>query len=199
MTALLKRALDILLSGSGLICSFPVWIAVYIAIKVDDGGPIFYLQKRVTEGGRTFNVVKFRSMVVDAEKETGAIWAKKDDPRVTRVGRFLRATAMDELPQLLNIFSGQMSFVGPRAERPELVEQFSRRIPKYNLRFTVKPGLTGLAQVYGRYDTSPERKLRYDLLYIKRMSFCLDLKLIFLSFVITFRGRWESRERKWRR
>jgi lipopolysaccharide/colanic/teichoic acid biosynthesis glycosyltransferase len=122
--------------------------------------------------------------------------ATENDPRVTRVGRILRATAMDELPQLWNIFKGDMSFVGPRAERPELVEKYANRVRDYRNRFFVKPGLTGIAQVYGKYDSLPEHKLKYDLLYIKKQSFCLDLKLIFLSFWITFRGKWESREKK---
>ena len=135
-------------------------------------------------------------MIPDAEKHTGAVWASENDPRVTKVGKILRATAMDELPQLWNIFKGDMSFVGPRSERPELVEQFAKKIKNYNQRFLVTPGLTGMAQVYGSYDTPPQHKLKYDLLYVKKQSFLLDLKLIFLSFWITFRGKWESREKK---
>lgn len=192
----MKRLFDILLSGFGLIGSAPLWLVFSIAIKLGDGGPIFYTQARVGKDGRIFKVYKFRSMIPDAEKHSGAVWATEHDPRVTNVGRILRATAMDELPQLWNIFIGDMSFVGPRSERPELVEQFAQRIKNYRERFLVKPGLTGLAQVYGRYDSPPQHKLKYDLLYIKRQTFFLDLKLIFLSFWITFRGKWESREKK---
>lgn len=165
-------------------------------IKKEDNGPVFYSQKRVGKDGIIFNALKFRSMVPDAEKNTGAVWATENDPRITRIGRFLRATAMDELPQLWNIFKGDMSFVGPRAERPELVENFARKITGYMKRFEVTPGLTGIAQVYGKYDTPPQHKLKYDLLYIKKKSFLLDIKLIALSFWITFKGKWESREKK---
>jgi lipopolysaccharide/colanic/teichoic acid biosynthesis glycosyltransferase len=192
-----KRALDVLLSGLGLALSGPVWLLVAAAIKLEDGGPVFYGQARVAQGGGgTFRVIKFRSMVPNAERMTGAVWAAAADPRVTRVGRFLRATALDELPQLLSIFKGDMSFVGPRPERPEFVRDFAKEIPRYQERFRVRPGLTGLAQIYGQYDSPPGRKLRYDLLYVRRQGFRLDLKLIALSFWITFRGRWERRGRK---
>ncbi len=192
----LKRALDIVLSSIGLILSSPVWLLSSIAIVLEDGFPIFYSQKRVGKNGKVFKVLKFRSMIKDAEKHTGAVWASENDPRVTKVGRILRATAMDELPQLLNILKGDMSFVGPRPERPELVEKFLKEFPDFKKRFVVKPGLTGLAQVYGQYDTPPQHKLKYDLLYIKKQSFCLDLKLIFLSFYITLKGKWEHRGKK---
>jgi len=165
-------------------------------IKREDGGSIFYSQKRVGKDGRVFNALKFRSMIPDAEKNTGAVWASENDPRVTKIGKILRATAMDELPQLWNIFIGEMSFVGPRAERPELVEKFANKIPGYMNRFVVTPGLTGIAQVYGKYDTPPQHKLKYDLLYVKKKTFCLDMKLICLSFWITFKGKWESRGKK---
>lgn len=193
---MLKRLFDICLSSIGILGSSPLWILFPLAIWLEDRGPIFYLQERVGKDGRIFNALKFRSMIPDAEKHTGAIWASENDPRVTKVGKVLRATAMDELPQLWNIFKGDMSFVGPRSERPELVEKFAQKIKNYHNRFLVKPGLTGLAQVYGRYDTLPQHKLKYDLLYIKKQSFFLDLKLIFISFWITFRGKWESREKK---
>ena len=192
----MKRLFDIFLSSLGLILSSPFWLIFSIAIKLEDRGPIFYTQERVGKNGRVFKAIKFRSMIPDAEKQTGTVWASENDPRVTKVGRILRATAMDELPQLWNIFKCDMSFVGPRAERPELVEQFAKKIKNYNQRFLVTPGLTGMAQVYGSYDTPPQQKLRYDLLYVKKQSFLLDLKLIFLSFWITFRGKWESREKK---
>jgi lipopolysaccharide/colanic/teichoic acid biosynthesis glycosyltransferase len=191
-----KRLFDIFLSGIGLIGSSPLWLIFSLAVKLQDGGPVFYTQDRMGKGEKIFKVYKFRSMIPDAEKKTGAVWATVHDPRVTKVGRILRATAMDELPQLWNIFRGDMSFVGPRSERPELVEQFAKEIQNYRQRFKVRPGLTGIAQVYGSYDTPPRNKLRYDLLYINNQSFLLDLKLVFLSFWITFRGKWESRERK---
>ncbi len=193
---MIKRLFDILLSSIGIIGSSPLWLLFSIAIKLEDRGPIFYTQKRMGKDGRVFNALKFRSMIPDAEKHTGAVWATENDPRVTKVGRILRATAMDELPQLVNILKGDMSFVGPRCERPELVREFAAKITNYNRRFLVRPGLTGVAQVFGKYDTPPQHKLKYDLLYIKNQSFLLDLKLIFLSFWITFRGKWESREKK---
>jgi lipopolysaccharide/colanic/teichoic acid biosynthesis glycosyltransferase len=192
----MKRLFDIFLSSIGLLLSSPLWLLFSLAIWLEDRGSIFYTQERVGKNGRIFNALKFRSMFPDAEKHTGAVWATENDPRVTKVGRALRATAMDELPQLLNILKGDMSFVGPRAERPELVEQFAKKIKNYHDRFLVSPGLTGLAHVYGSYDTPPQQKFRYDLLYIKNQSFLLDLKLIFLSFYITFRGKWESRGKK---
>ncbi len=192
----MKRLFDIALSGIGLILSLPLWLLFSLLIKLQDRGPAFYGQERMGRDGRVFRVIKFRSMIVDAEKQTGAVWASANDPRVTRVGRILRATAMDELPQLWNIFKGDMSFVGPRAERPELVEKFAREIAGYRERLRVRPGLTGLAQVYGQYDTLPGHKLKYDVLYIRRCSLALDLKLIGLSFFITFRGSWEKRGKK---
>ena len=191
-----KRALDIMLSGLGLVLSAPLWAVISLAIKLEDGDGIVYGQERMGKGGQVFRVLKFRSMVRDAERETGAVWASENDARITRVGRFLRAIALDELPQLLNIVRGDMSFVGPRPERPELVARFREHISGYDSRFVVQPGLTGLAQIYGRYDSHPRDKLRYDLLYIRKRSFCLDLKLIVLSFWITLRGKWEYRGRK---
>jgi len=193
---MLKRFFDIFLSSIGLILSSPLWLIISLAIKIEDRGPIFYSQERVGKNGKIFRILKFRSMIPDAEKHTGAVWASENDPRVTKVGRILRATAMDELPQLLSIFKGDMSFVGPRPERPELVKEFTKKFPDFQKRFVVKPGLTGIAQVYGQYDTPPQHKLKYDLLYIRRQSFFLDLKLILLSFYITFRGKWEHRGKK---
>jgi lipopolysaccharide/colanic/teichoic acid biosynthesis glycosyltransferase len=199
-----KRCFDIALSGTGLFCSSPLWLLVAIAIKMEDGGPVFYTQERVGLGGRIFKVYKFRSMIPDAEKKTGAVWATEHDPRVTKVGRVLRATAMDELPQLWSIFKGDMSFVGPRPERPALVREFMKEIPGFARRFEAQPGLTGVAQVYGKYDTPPKHKLRYDMIYLKNRSFGLDIQLILFSFLITFLGKWEDRRkpqmlRRWRR
>jgi lipopolysaccharide/colanic/teichoic acid biosynthesis glycosyltransferase len=191
-----KRLFDMSLSLVGLVLSLPLWIVIALVIWIDDGRPILYKQRRIGKDGRLFDLLKFRSMVKDAEKHTGAVWATENDARVTRVGRLLRKTAMDELPQLVNIAKGDISFVGPRSERPELVSQFVKELPHFSRRHAVRPGLTGLAQVYGRYDSPPRHKLRYDLLYIKHGGFALDLKLILLSFWITLRGRWESREKK---
>ena len=192
----LKRPFDFMLSLLGIIISMPLWILIPASIWVESRRPIFYYQYRVGKRGRVFRVRKFRSMIKDAEKHSGAVWAEENDSRITRVGRILRATAMDELPQLLSILKGDMSFVGPRPERPELVTRFNREIPNYDLRHLVKPGLTGVAQIFGRYDTLPKHKLKYDLLYVKKQNFWLDLKLMFLSFWITFKGKWESREKK---
>jgi lipopolysaccharide/colanic/teichoic acid biosynthesis glycosyltransferase len=198
----LKRLLDVGLSGTGLLASAPLWPIIAAAIKLDSHGPIFYGQSRVGEGGRQFMVLKFRSMVADAERG-GPKQADIHDPRITRVGRILRATAMDELPQLWNIFRGDMSFVGPRALRPEEIEVDGSgasvpldAVPGYLERCTVPPGLTGIAQIYAPRDVSRRQKFRFDLLYIKRRSLLLDIRLILLSFWITARGTWEAREKK---
>jgi len=197
-----KRLLDIGLSGTGLIVSAPLWPMIAAAIKIDSPGPIFYGQSRVGEGGRHFMVLKFRSMVADAESG-GPRQADIHDPRITRVGQILRATAMDELPQLVNVFRGDMSFVGPRALRPEEIEVDAGgasvpldAVPGYRQRCTVPPGLTGIAQIYAPRDVSRRQKFRFDLLYIKRRSLLLDIRLILLSFWITARGTWEAREKK---
>jgi lipopolysaccharide/colanic/teichoic acid biosynthesis glycosyltransferase len=198
-----KRALDVALSGAGLMLSAPLWALAAAAIKLEDGGPVFYSQERVGEGGRVFRAWKFRSMVTDAEKHVGALQARENDPRVTRVGRLMRATAMDELPQLWNIFAGDMSFVGPRALRPGEIEvggdgrmEALEDVPGYADRCRVRPGLTGIAQVYAPRDITRRHKFRYDRLYIDRQSFWLDARLIAVSFWITFRGRWETRASK---
>jgi len=199
----LKRPFDVLLAGTGILLSSPLWLIVAVLIKLEDRGPVFYRQERVGRFGRPFNVLKFRSMRTDAEKGGLAVQAVAKDPRVTRVGRILRATAMDELPQLVNIFKGDMSFVGPRARRPHEREvqgapadRDIRDIPGFEERIRVRPGLTGLTQVFLPGETPRRRKFRVDRLYIRRRSFWLDLRLIVLSFWITFRGRWESRQSK---
>jgi lipopolysaccharide/colanic/teichoic acid biosynthesis glycosyltransferase len=199
----LKRPFDIFLSGTGILLSSPLWLVIAALIKLEDGGPVFYRQERAGRRGRPFDVLKFRSMITDAEKAGVAVQAVAADPRVTRIGRILRSTAMDELPQLLNIFKGDMSFVGPRALRPHEKEvqgdsdaRDIRDIPGYEERIRVRPGLTGLTQVFLPGETPRRRKFRVDRLYIKRRSFWLDLRLIALSFWITFRGRWESRQSK---
>ena len=199
----LKRPFDIALAGFGLLVSSPLWLVIALAIWLEDRGPLFYAQERVGRNGRIFKALKFRSMRTDAETKTGPVQAVAGDPRVTRVGRVLRATAMDELPQLVNIFLGDMSFVGPRALRPNEREVNGAAapvaltdIPGYAARHAVRPGLTGLTQVYLPGETPRRKKFRCDLLYIRRRSFWLDLELIALSFWITLRGKWESREPK---
>jgi lipopolysaccharide/colanic/teichoic acid biosynthesis glycosyltransferase len=199
----LKRAFDVLLSGMGLLGSLPLWAVISAAIKLEDGGSVFFGQTRVGRGGRPFKSWKFRSMVPDADKRFGPVQAQERDPRVTRVGRLLRATAMDELPQLWNIFKGDMSFVGPRALISHEIELDGNGecvaledIPGFEKRHRVRPGLTGIAQVYAPRDIPRRSKFRYDLLYVENQSFCLDMRLIALSFWITFRGKWESRDKK---
>jgi lipopolysaccharide/colanic/teichoic acid biosynthesis glycosyltransferase len=198
-----KRLLDVLLAGTGLVASAPLWGLIALAIKLEDGGPVFYGQERSGLNGRPFSVRKFRSMIPDAEARTGAIQATEHDPRVTRIGRLLRATAMDELPQLWNIFAGDMSFTGPRALRPGEIEvvgsgrvELLEDVPGFAVRASVRPGLTGVAQIYAPRDIARRHKFRYDLLYVRRQSFWLDLRLIALSFWITFRGTWEARGKK---
>lgn len=198
-----KRALDVVLAGLGLVLSSPLWALLAMAIKWEDGGTVFFSQERAGEGGRVFRVWKFRSMIPDAEKQVGAVQAVEDDPRVTRIGRLMRATAMDELPQLWSIFVGDMSFVGPRALRPGEIEALGNgrmealeEVPGYEHRSRVRPGLTGVAQIYAPRDVPRRQKFRYDRLYVERQSFWLDLRLIATSFWITFRGRWETRSRK---
>jgi lipopolysaccharide/colanic/teichoic acid biosynthesis glycosyltransferase len=199
----LKRPFDFLLSLSGIIFSFPLWVIFGLLILIEDGLPLFYTQERVGKNGRIFKAIKFRSMVKDAERETGPVQATENDPRITKVGRILRSTAMDELPQLVNILKGDMSFVGPRSLRPKEKEVYGNPdetniedVPGYHERLTVRPGLTGIAQIYLPTDALRKEKFRYDLEYIKNQSFLYDLKLIVLSFWITFRGKWQSREKK---
>ncbi len=197
---LAKRLLDVSLSGIGLLLSSPLWALLAAAIKIEDGGPVFYGQERVGEGGRIFYAYKFRSMIPDSDARFGALQASEHDPRVTKVGRIMRATAMDELPQLWNIFTGDMSFVGPRALRPGEIEargdgshEKLEDVPGFAERHSIRPGLTGIAQIFAPRDIARRNKFRYDRLYIRRRGFGLDLQLIALSFWITFRGRWEHR------
>jgi lipopolysaccharide/colanic/teichoic acid biosynthesis glycosyltransferase len=200
---LAKRLLDVLLSGSGLIVSAPVALILSVLIKLEDRGPIFFTQERVGRNGRRFAALKFRSMVPDAEARVGPVQSGENDPRVTRMGRIMRATALDELPQLWNIFRGDMSFVGPRALRPGEIEVHGdgmverlEDVPGFAGRCAVLPGLTGVAQIYAPRDVTRRHKFRYDRLYIRRRSLWLDIRLILLSFWITFRGTWETRGRK---
>ena len=181
-----KRALDLIVCLIAMIVAAPIMAIVAIAIKLEDGGPVFYKQKRMTLNDREFEILKFRSMIVDAEKYAGAVLAADNDPRITKVGKFIRATRLDELPQILNILKGDMSIVGPRPERKVFIDEFVKEMPEFHYRTKVKGGLTGYAQVYGKYNTSPYDKLRLDLMYIENYSFLLDIKLIILTVRIIF-------------
>lgn len=188
-----RRWLSVFISLTGLVLSLPLIPFVVLAIKLDSKGPIFYSQARVGKGGRVFNVVKFRTMRQDAEASSGPQWAGDNDPRVTRVGRFLRSSRLDEIPQLWCVLKGDMAFVGPRPERPEFVEWLSKEIPYYGVRHMVRPGLTGWAQVkykYGSTVADAREKLQYDLFYMKNASIGLDLMIMFLTIktVILRRG-----------
>jgi lipopolysaccharide/colanic/teichoic acid biosynthesis glycosyltransferase len=199
-----KRCFDFLLAGTGLVFSSPIWLLVSAAIVIEDGFPVFFRQNRWGKGGRIFGALKFRTMRKGSEKGR-SVQAGHDDPRITRAGKLLRACAMDELPQLWNIFIGDMSFVGPRALPINEIQSSAgdrdvpdEAIPGFRERLAVRPGLTGIAQIFADRDTSRARKFRYDLFYIRRRNFCLDLRLILLSFYISFRGRWEVRGEKLR-
>ena len=190
--SIVKRMIDIVISSIILLGFFPLWIVVAVGIRIDSEGPIFYTQKRVGKDGRIYTMLKFRSMVVGAEKMTGPIWASSNDPRVTRVGRFLRRLRLDEIPQLINVLDGDMSLVGPRPERPFFVEKLKRALPLYARRLRVRPGITGWAQVKGEYDQSIEhvkQKLAYDLFYLENMSLRMDLKIILNTIYVMLRGR----------
>ncbi len=187
MQALIKRGLDLVVCTVMLILLSPVMALVALVIKLEDGGTIFFRQERVTKDEKRFEILKFRSMVEGAEKKGEVIPARGGDPRITKVGRFIRASRLDELPQLINILRGEMSFVGPRPERVEHVVKFSKQIPEFPFRHKVKAGLTGFAQIYGKYNTTPYDKLRLDLMYIENYSLLLDFKLVLMTFQILFR------------
>lgn len=180
-----KRLLDLIISIPLAILLMPLFIVIALLIKIYDGGPVLYKQPRLTLDGKVFNIYKFRSMRMDSEKY-GAQLAKKNDDRITPVGKVLRMLHFDEFPQLINIIKGDMSVVGPRPERPEIAAQYQEIIPEFDFRLKVKAGLTGYAQVYGKYNTTPYDKLKLDLTYIENYSFWLDIKLIFLTFKILF-------------
>ena len=182
-----KRTLDIILSVLLLIAASPFMLLTALAIKLSDHGPVFYSQVRCTKGGKEFAIYKFRSMIVDAEKKGGVQLAKEHDKRITPVGRVIRAARIDELPQLFNILKGDMSFVGPRPERPELIKEYSQEMPEFVFRMRVKAGLTGYAQVYGKYNTTPYDKLKLDLFYIENYSFWTDMKLILMTVKTIFK------------
>lgn len=182
----IKRAWDIVFSLILLILLSPVMLITALIIKLSDGGPVFYRQIRCTKNAREFEILKFRSMVVDAEKAGKAVLATKDDPRITRVGRIIRKCRIDELPQLINVFRGDMSFVGPRPERPEFIEKYMEEMPEFSYRMKVRAGITGYAQLYGKYNTKPYDKLKFDLYYIEQFSLGLDIRLMILTFKILF-------------
>ena len=199
----LKRGFDVLLALLMLIISSPVWLILAILIVLEDGMPVFFTQERWGQGGQRFRVLKFRTMAKNAVESHGVRLTQVSDVRVTRLGRVLRRMGLDELPNLIAILRGQMSFVGPRALAvEEVVGEIDGRyhsyeqVPGFRERLAVRPGLTGLATVYVPRDASPRRKFAYDLLYIRRWSLGLDLKLVVLSFLISFLGRWERRTRK---
>jgi len=181
-----KRLMDIVLCSVAMVVAAPVMAVVAIAIKLEDGGPVFFKQKRMTRHGREFDILKFRSMIVDAEKYAGAVLATDNDPRITKVGKFIRATRLDEIPQILNILKGDMSIVGPRPERKVIADEYCKDIPEFAYRLKVRGGLTGYAQIYGKYNTSAYDKLRLDLMYIENYSLLLDIKLIILTLRIIF-------------
>jgi polysaccharide biosynthesis protein PslA len=198
-----KRWFDVLLSSVGLLFSAPLWPLVALAIKLEDGGPVFYVHQRWGKGGRVIRVRKFRSMVVSADVRFGATQARESDPRVTRVGKLLRQTGLDELPQLLSIWIGDMSLVGPRALAID--EQYVARdgsrlsytnVEGFTERLAVRPGLTGLATIYLAKDAAPRDRFALDIEYVNRQSLMLDLRLVALSLWISFRGRWEDRATK---
>ena len=180
-----KRIMDILISGIGIIITSPIMLIIALAVKVYDRGPVFYFQDRLTLGGKPFKICKFRSMCVDSEKN-GARLASRHDSRITPVGHVLRNLHLDELPQLFNVFKGDMSLVGPRPERESIMLEYEKELPEFYYRLKVKAGLTGYAQVYGKYNTTPYDKLKLDLFYIENYSFLLDIKLIFMTVKIFF-------------
>ena len=189
-----KRPFDLSILAVGHILFAPFWLLLWtvipLAVWAADRGPVFYTQRRLGENGKTFTLIKFRTMIRHAEDSTGPVWAADDDRRVTRVGRVLRRFKLDEMPQVLNIWKGEMSLVGPRPERPELEEQFSAEIPYFAARLRVRPGVAGLAQAKRGYALRPRDKLCYDNLYIEKMGPLLDFKLLFLSVLaVLFRGR----------
>lgn len=182
-----QRIMDIVLCLIALIIGIPLMVIFGVLIKIEDNGPAVYKQERVGKGGKCFNLYKLRSMRTDAEK-FGAQWAEKDDPRITKIGKFIRKTRIDEIPQLFNILRGDMGIIGPRPERPMFTVQFDEEIPGFINRLSVKPGLTGWAQVNGGYEATPAEKLEDDLYYIKNRSFLLDMKIIFKTVGVVLTG-----------
>jgi len=183
-----KRLTDIVASLIGLIISLPILLITAVAIKLESSGPVIFKQQRVGLNGKEFTIYKFRSMVKNAEAKTGPVWAKKNDMRVTKVGKFIRKTRIDELPQFVNILKGEMSLVGPRPERAVFIEEFSKDYPHFEDRLLVKPGVTGLAQVTGGYELTPHQKARLDLLYIRRQGLWLDIKVLLQTVRVVIFG-----------
>jgi exopolysaccharide biosynthesis polyprenyl glycosylphosphotransferase len=184
---MVRRLFDIVLAIAGLVVAFPLLVIFSIAIKLDTKGTVFYRQERVGVKGKYFKLLKLRTMEMDAEKD-GPRWAVTNDPRVTRIGKYLRKTRIDELPQLINVLKGDMSMIGPRPERPVFTEIFNQKTPGFIKRLAIKPGLTGWAQVNGGYDITPEEKLAYDLEYIRKRNFFLDVKILLLTFKVVMTG-----------
>lgn len=182
----LKRIIDAAASLAGLLLLSPIILIVAISVKIYDGGPVFYKQKRVTIGNKEFELYKFRTMIVDAEKKTGPVLAADNDDRLTALGKFLRASRIDELPQLINVLKGEMSLVGPRPERPHFVEKYNKEVEEFKYRVYVKAGITGLAQIMSNYSTSAKNKAKYDLLYIRNYSLILDIIIIFNTLKTMF-------------
>ncbi|MDD6381042.1 MAG: exopolysaccharide biosynthesis polyprenyl glycosylphosphotransferase [Lachnospiraceae bacterium] len=183
---IVKRTGDIILSLLGIAITSPVMLVVAIMIHSYDKGPVFYKQERYTIHKKTFKVIKFRSMIVDAEKKSGARLASENDDRITPIGHFIRATRIDEIPQFFNVLKGDMSFVGPRPERPQIHEEYCEKVPEFDFRLSVKAGLTGYAQVYGKYNTTTYDKLKFDMIYVQKASIILDLQLILLTLRVVF-------------
>jgi len=192
LTLMAKRGIDLLLASAFLALGWPIFLLVAVAIRCDSPGPIFLRQERVGELGRFFTLLKFRTMVQDAEAQTGPVWAADRDPRITRVGSWLRKTRLDEIPQIWNVFKGEMSFIGPRPERPHFVAQLQEKIPYYAERHSVKPGITGWAQIrypYGSTVEDAEEKLQYDLYYVKNMSGFLDIDILLSTIRVVLFGK----------
>lgn len=184
---LFKSFYDFVFALVGIVITSPILILFCLLIKLESKGPAFYTQERVGKNGKLFNVIKLRSMNVDAEAK-GAQWASKNDPRITKIGNFIRKTRIDEIPQLINVLKGDMSIIGPRPERPVFTEQFEKEIPGFIHRLAIKPGLTGWAQVNGGYDITPKQKLDYDLVYINNLSLRIDLKILLKTVGVVFTG-----------
>lgn len=197
---IMKRLFDIFFSMLALVVLSPLFVVLAVCIRMEDGGPVIYKQVRCTRYRKEFQIYKFRSMVVDAEKQSGICLSSEDDSRVTKIGGFIRKTKLDELPQLVNILKGEMSFVGPRPERPELIEETIKTLPEFVLRNRVKAGLTGYAQVRGSYNTDFQDKLKWDLMYIENYSLLLDIKIIIMTLFVVLQRKektgFEEREKE---